>query len=47
MLCTHVELDFYSRSVTNLCIYAPIPGNQNVKGQEHPENGVIGFEICG
>ena len=45
MLCTHVDLNFYSLSVTDLCVFAPIPGNQNEERQEDPENEEIGFNI--
>lgn len=29
------------------CVFAQIPGDQNVKGQEDPDNEVIEFDIRG
>lgn len=42
----HVDLEIYSLSVTNLFVFAPIPGNQNVERREDPNNEEIGFDVC-
>ena len=38
MLYAHIDLDFYSLGVIDLCFVAPIPGNQNIERQEDPDN---------